>query len=252
MTPIRTSLPTELVPFSMSPLARRKPAPPRRKPPNNKSITSSREVWPRPPCLGAAGGKERQKERFIIHRSTHICANVHTLSRISLVSCTKNMLQKVFYRGFSQKENFIRDLSLLLMSDCPNIAQTVLHSMSLCVNYVKWNVMGIFLLIILDWFNLANNNGTCGLSGLHSSSQQSSQQSRDSHSHIVVGTFKGSEAQSSHILQLTGPQERGLPLQLQQTLPGSYRNRIINYSLHILIKSKCWGESWWGVNASKS
>lgn len=151
------------------------------------------------------------------------------------------MWQKVFYRGFSRKENFSRDLSLLLMSDCPNIAQTVLHSMSLCVNYVKPNVMGIFLQIILDWFNL---KCTCGLSGLHSSSQQSSQQSRNSHSHIVVGTFKGSEAQSSHILQLTGPQERGLPLQLQQTLPGSYRNRIINNSLHILTKSKSRRKSW--------
>lgn len=42
--PTRTSLLTELVPFSMSPLARRKPAPPRRKPVLSSSITSSREL----------------------------------------------------------------------------------------------------------------------------------------------------------------------------------------------------------------
>lgn len=50
------------------------------------------------------------------------------------------MLQKVFYRGFSQKENLSRDLSLLLMSDCPNIAQTVLHChyVLIMLNQMLW------------------------------------------------------------------------------------------------------------------
>lgn len=59
---------------------------------------------------------------------------------------------------------------------------------------------------------------TGGLSGLHSSSQQSSQQFGYRYSDVVVGSFEGPEAQSGHVFQLAGPQERRLPLQLQQTL----------------------------------
>lgn len=61
---------------------------------------------------------------------------------------------------------------------------------------------------------------TGGLSGLHSSSQQSSQQFGYRHSDVVVGSFKGPEAQSGDVLQLAGPQKHRLPLQLQQTLTG--------------------------------
>lgn len=61
-------------------------------------------------------------------------------------------------------------------------------------------------------------NCTGGLSGLHSCSKQSSQQFGYRHSDVVVGSFEGPEAQSGHVLQLTGPQECRLPLQLQQTL----------------------------------
>lgn len=64
--PTRTSLLTELVPFNMSPLARRKPATPRRKPELSSSITSSRELRLEP-GLGAESkatgtGEEEWKE----------------------------------------------------------------------------------------------------------------------------------------------------------------------------------------------
>lgn len=66
---------------------------------------------------------------------------------------------------------------------------------------------------------------TVRLSGLRSSSQQSSQQFGYRHSDVVVGSFEGSETQSGHVLQLAGPQERRLTLQLQQTLTGRERPR---------------------------
>lgn len=72
--------------------------------------------------------------------------------------------------------------------------------------------------------SLSSQDRTGVLSGLHSSSQQSSQQFGHRHSDVVVGPFEGSEAQRGHVLQLAGPQERRLPLQLQQTLTSPNRN----------------------------
>lgn len=59
MTPTRTSLLTELLPFSISPLARRNPELPRRNPVPSNSRTSSRETL-RAFCLEAATTKNKR------------------------------------------------------------------------------------------------------------------------------------------------------------------------------------------------
>lgn len=59
---------------------------------------------------------------------------------------------------------------------------------------------------------------TCGLWRLHSSSEQRSQQLGNRRPDVVVGAFEGSEAEGGDVLQLAGPQEERLPLQLQQAL----------------------------------
>lgn len=71
-------------------------------------------------------------------------------------------------------------------------------------------------------------DGTSGLPGLHGRSQQSPQQVGDGHPDVVVGPVKRSETQRGHVLQLAGPQERRLPLQLQQTLPEPHGDGVIN------------------------
>lgn len=59
--PTRKSPFTELVPFSMSPLTRRKPAPRRRKPLDNSSVTSSKRLYFKLDRGAAAGETGMQK-----------------------------------------------------------------------------------------------------------------------------------------------------------------------------------------------
>lgn len=68
--PTRTSLLTELVPFSMSPLARRKLAPPRRKPELSSSITSSRELRLEPGLGAEEQGRRNEKKRSVRERES--------------------------------------------------------------------------------------------------------------------------------------------------------------------------------------